>query len=340
MIQIDEISGFEKKGKTKLSDMSDDYFVKLHPDQLTNPLKKLRNSLVTDLLYQFQLQADHRTFIEFLIRRYNPLIKGTPRILNSLKNHIHTQGWQQLVYEHNQTTDFGKALLKAFGYKSRFRSDQKKGIWLARVLNIKSCPYCNSQYTLFVQSTDGAGLAKFQFDHFYPKDRYPYFSVSLFNLVPSCSSCNHKKRNSDMNIFQHYHPYYNAISPYAKFVVKFPDDVNKWNFKAIRDLDPDMLMISFVGKYLETDAIVKEHDRLYDISIIYERHKDIAHELLVKSILYNQYYRKGTRSIKGLFPDNKSMLQYILGNYLEEKDTLNRPLSKFTQDIAKQLNLI
>lgn len=50
----------------------------------------------------------------------------------------------------------------------------------------------------------------FQFDHFYDKSDYPYLSMSLYNLIPSCSSCNHQKRITQLDI--RYNPYFKAIS--------------------------------------------------------------------------------------------------------------------------------
>src|SRR5690606_32118753 len=35
----------------------------------------------------------------------------------------------------------------------------------------------------------------FTLDHLLPQSEYPYLSLSLFNLVPSCYSCNSKLKN-------------------------------------------------------------------------------------------------------------------------------------------------
>lgn len=62
--------------------------------------------------------------------------------------------------------------------------------WLQRQLGVKVCPYCNRMYTTTVF---GKNNIRPDFDHFYPKSKYPYLAVSLFNLIPSCSMCNRKK---------------------------------------------------------------------------------------------------------------------------------------------------
>ena len=61
-------------------------------------------------------------------------------------------------------------------------------------LGLNSCPYCNRNYTFVVDSENGK--LRPEIDHFYPKSIYPFLAMSFFNLIPSCSICNHTK--SDM----------------------------------------------------------------------------------------------------------------------------------------------
>ncbi len=58
------------------------------------------------------------------------------------------------------------------------------------------CPYCNKKD---IEPTVGKRTnANPDIDHFYPKSRYPFLAVSLYNLIPSCNYCNQKfKRNRD-----------------------------------------------------------------------------------------------------------------------------------------------
>ena len=65
--------------------------------------------------------------------------------------------------------------------------------WLQRQLDVKICPYCNRIYTTTLY---GKKRIRPDFDHFYPQSRYPYFAVSLFNLIPSCSICNKAKSDN------------------------------------------------------------------------------------------------------------------------------------------------
>jgi hypothetical protein len=85
--------------------------------------------------------------------------------------------FKDLFFDNNKATRFSLAIQKALNYKG-FRKAKTKGIWLAQKLNIKVCPYCNTQYTLVINNGENH-KAKFQFDHFFPKSRYPFFSLSF-----------------------------------------------------------------------------------------------------------------------------------------------------------------
>jgi hypothetical protein len=67
-------------------------------------------------------------------------------------------------------------------------------------IGIKACIYCNAHLTVSVNSFTSAATgrrpvvkAKFQVDHYRPSSEFPYLSISLFNLYPTCGSCNNCK---------------------------------------------------------------------------------------------------------------------------------------------------
>ena len=62
--------------------------------------------------------------------------------------------------------------------------------WLMEQLNVRTCPYCNRNYTTFTTTKS----IRPDFDHYYPQSKFPYLSLSIFNLIPACTYCNRKKR--------------------------------------------------------------------------------------------------------------------------------------------------
>lgn len=278
--------------------------------------------------------------LQFICENYNQIILGSPLKLEQMIRTFDNNGWNKEIINGKTRTPFGVALTNLFGYKNNFRSSQKRGVWFASQMNIKVCPYCNSQYTLVVNRKNKGVLAKLHFDHFFPLEKFPYLSVSLYNIIPSCAACNHKKSNTHLRIKDAYHPYYNSIGEFAEFKVNFPGDVEKLSFPQLLSMDIEKIRIQFLSKFSHTKMLIEKYDALFDISAIYARHKDLAHTIMIQSTLRNRYYQKSVMKIKGLFPDEGTMLKYILGSSLDMADTLNKPLSKFTQDIAKKLKLI
>lgn len=87
---------------------------------------------------------------------------------------------------------------KIINYK-KFIDGQEEAYALLRKLDVRVCPYCNRIYTVTLPSKEELAdeenfrTTRATFDHFYPKTRYPYLALNLFNLVPSCGICNSNK---------------------------------------------------------------------------------------------------------------------------------------------------
>ena len=198
-------------------------------------------------------------------------------------------------------------------------------------IEIKSCVYCNSQLALTVRKVNGIKCAKFQVDHYYSKSEFPVFSISFYNLYPVCGPCNNSKSSNKVK-FNLYSDSYNDFKT-SKF--KFEIDKKSILKYRVNGIDSELLI-----KFHEpTNANFK---RTFAIEGIYETQKDIAEELVLKSMIYNKSYTDSLRiGLEKLYKDKAPMLERLLvGNYTEENDIHKRPMAKFTQDLAKQLKLI
>ena len=94
---------------------------------------------------------------------------------------------------------------------------------LAKKLNIRTCLYCNRNYTLTVikgiRTTDK--ITRPEFDHYFDKGENPLLSLSIYNIIPSCKTCNSSlKGRIKFKLNQNVHPYIdNVINEYEyKFV--------------------------------------------------------------------------------------------------------------------------
>jgi hypothetical protein len=78
---------------------------------------------------------------------------------------------------------------------------------LCREATCRICPYCQQAYA-FTLHVDEEKVFRPTLDHYYAKSIYPYLAVSLYNLVPSCYTCNSAlKRDLDFLDDAHLHPF-------------------------------------------------------------------------------------------------------------------------------------
>ena len=285
-----------------------------------------------ELEYNSQYKGQ-KDFVKKLISNLTLLLTGTPPKLKSFIDSLHSDYIKiasKKVYKPYMTKGkrrkqtFAKGLLHAMGYENYRES---KLVELSRMLNIKVCPYCNHNFTLYIDilgKTNMKGL--FQFDHFYDKSDYPYLSMSLYNLIPSCSYCNHQKRTTQLDI--RYNPYFKAIS--EEFHFKVVDSFQLRSGKKGAD-KIDIKIERNVSRQgvdeLQNDLHLEEQ---------YGRHKDIVQEIYDKA--YNEtYYRNMLTCIPD--EDREKLLNQWLGIPLDKNDIDKRPLTKFCQDVLKQARM-
>ncbi len=227
----------------------------------------------------------------------------------------------------NRYDGIKKAIADAFNY-TKFR--QNVLVELAKRLNVKVCPYCNMQYTLFAEKKDGKHkvkqLAKLQFDHFVNKNDYPMFSMSLYNLIPSCAVCNQGKHKGELPLALN--PYSNDIYKLFHFEVKEPLPL----LMGKKEEDKTKIDLVCNGNNDKCRDDVKTYDNTFHISTLYSRHKDIVQEIYDKT-----YIASSAENLARLLKtDEKRLSELWYGTYLSEKDIEKRPLTKFIQDIKKQ----
>mgnify|MGYP006324801191 FL=1 len=273
-----------------------------------------------ELEYNSQYKGQ-KDFVKKLISNLTLLLTGTPPKLKSFIDSLHSDYIKiasKKVYKPYMTKGkrrkqtFAKGLLHAMGYENYRES---KLVELSRMLNIKVCPYCNHNFTLYIDilgKTNMKGL--FQFDHFYDKSDYPYLSMSLYNLIPSCSYCNHQKRTTQLDI--RYNPYFKAIS--EEFHFKVVDSFQLRSGKKGAD-KIDIKIERNVSRQgvdeLQNDLHLEEQ---------YGRHRDIVQEIYDK--VYNEtYYRNMLTCIPD--EDREKLLSQWLGIPLDKNDIDKRPLT-------------
>lgn len=196
-------------------------------------------------------------------------------------------------------------------------------------LGIKSCPFCNNNYIYFYEKNAGQYNTLATLEHYYPKAKYPHLSLSFYNLIPSCSTCNSKFKGNDTHEGNILHPYYENFDDKAKFSV------------SVDSLPVHKSIELSVKLNSNDDRCNKSIDR-FQLDKIYTQHSDIAQEIWNKAQAYNEDRIKELYNsfYKQLGYSEEDIKNFVFCNYLNQKDINKRNHSKLTQDILKQFNLL
>ena len=135
-----------------------------------------------------------------------------------------TKSYNTNLNNPNDFYDREKARMKAdknyYDYmKNKYKQFSHKGnriynkIYNKIFMSNDICAYCNLR---------NRGVE--ELDHFFPKDDYPSLSITVENLVPSCSYCNHPKNSIFPRDYVLLHPYYDNclldVYDYLKYTIK------------------------------------------------------------------------------------------------------------------------
>ena len=235
--------------------------------------------------------------------------------------------------------------------KSYSRIDSTLRKKIIDLKNVSVCPYCNRNYIsstykflqcnncnqelLVIDGTEKECLGckqeingqtkvvnTVQLDHFFPKDSYPLFAVSFYNLIPSCYSCNHVKSNKDLE----YSPYDTSFSFDDVKFTYIPKSADEIEIKIISYDSDFKIGIGDLG-----------------IEELYQSHIDVVNELIWKKEVYTDSYRDGLSKIlnqTNLELSETELNRFITGHYTDKENYGKRPLSKMVADISKEIGLI
>lgn len=196
---------------------------------------------------------------------------------------------------------------------------------LVNKLGINVCPYCNRNYINNVSYADQNIKRTGQMDHFYPKNKYPFLAMSFFNLIPSCSSCNHIKSNKTI----YYSPYNDK--PYSDKLFNFGIDIDSW----LNAYDKNRIKITLKNPHKR----MRSNIDIFRLESQYKIHHDIVQELIMKKYIYTEAKLNELKNdFNELFEKEEDLTRTLFGNYLNKNEWYKRPLSKLISDIYHEIS--
>lgn len=187
---------------------------------------------------------------------------------------------------------------------------------IASTLDLFSCPYCN------VEKIKPFANFKPEKDHFYPKSIFPFFAISIHNLIPSCGTCNSYFKR-DVLTFEHAHPFVDGVG--------YKGQLFKYNYNNVRKdtLEADDYKITIVKQCKSIDNNISTFS-------IEDRYNAVALSKL-NSLIYrlDQMRERGELGYNSYsdFPELKfkKEFEFSYKNCLSKYD-----LSKFTVDVIEE----
>lgn len=209
-------------------------------------------------------------------------------------------------------------------------------IWaksLLEIINVRVCPYCNRQYT-FTLRNDGV---RPQFDHYFPKSLFAYLSVSLYNLIPSCSICNLRKQALNT---------YEAVN---EIFYPYEDEFGLDIIFRTNPIDNDFLYWTGLSNKFDINIICRDKKQNYKVENInkhlkieslYKQHKDYVRDIIRNAIIYNdsridELFEQFPR----LFHSKSEVLNSVFMGCFDMENWGKRPLSKLTHDIYNEFKI-
>lgn len=222
-------------------------------------------------------------------------------------------------YDKQKTNNFEPLISKLQPKISKF---------FEQYIEVHTCYYCNIEFINTFKKHNETKNA-FTLDHVLEKATYPFLALSLYNLVPSCYTCNSKVKDSKIE-FDEFSPTNPKFNFHEK--VKFKIFLQNPNLQIEKENDFFVKLIEdFLNQYNKYIESLNLNER-------YEYHKYKVIELIKKRRDYPNSRLKELSILTG--KTEEEIKQDLFGAYLHDKDLYKRPLSKLAKDILEQLEII
>lgn len=225
------------------------------------------------------------------------------------------------------------ALENIFDYEGQISHNADRSYWLARMKGTNACTYCNRQYTFTIEK-DASGnkmehIARSELDHWFCKQLFPLMSLSFYNLIPCCHTCNSSvKGNTIFSLSTHVHPY---LQQDSNPDIHFQQKLTSLGWSVVIDRVKGIREDNTV-KDFKLEEIYKYHGPL-EVKDLIEFNRTFSRGYL------STLYKKVLKDAYGI-KSQVEVYRMLFGTEYNPDDFGMRPLSKLKFDILKNLKVI
>lgn len=235
--------------------------------------------------------------------------------------------------EYKEKNTYAAYIVKILGYDkfAKYNNARWNRHMFMSELGIKVCPYCNRQYITTYMIKNGKHNERrttTDTDHYYPKKEFPFLSMNLYNMIPSCQICNSRMKLDKVKKISDRHLYpYKDPSNSLKFEVRLDSLEELYGFTE------NSITIKLKEAPEVKDRAIKSKE-IFKLEQVYETHKDIAYKLIsdMREYLLNDSYTAiFCKNYTDIFDGHDKFLN-VLFPFLSD-DEKNTPLTKMKQDL-------
>lgn len=199
-------------------------------------------------------------------------------------------------------------------------------------LNIEVCPYCNRQF-INKYNYKGDKRVSADLDHFIIKSKFPLFSLSLFNFIPSCQICNSRMKGQILRDV--IYPFADGFDDDCYFSLVSKENINKITLEQLFGLENISPMMKISRELNIKNLRIYNSVELYKLKELYETHSGYVKNLNIrKRVFDNDDYLKTLKSVLGENATHRNELQdYLYGCHEATSSVI---LSKLTADIVNE----
>ena len=212
---------------------------------------------------------------------------------------------------------------------------------LVQLMGVEVCPYCNRSFTTTAKGRNGSYHRQNQVDHYRSKSKYPWFAVTLPNLVPACGNCNLRKGDDDDSVLYPYlegfgarYQFHTTLKSAAGYLMG--DMVSPDDFAVEIQRDPAAGPVSDP----DYEKRVQTSIRKFGLDVLYRQsHNAYVCDIFEQRYIFSDAYLD---ALMDSFPDlfeSREEARRLLYMKRYDADALGAsPLAKLTHDIDREIS--
>lgn len=306
----------EKINKREFKDYKGEDWYKEFIKKMDEVIKKSNNTIS---LVEMIGNRKFRTFFEYFEELILMKPENMEKYVYQNKNNNNTGNWECIKSLYNLSEEINVA-----GKSEKINTFIVRNFIDSGGKGLLVCPYCNRNYV----NSRGKALGS-EMDHFYNKNKYPMFAISLYNFIPSCSSCNRIKGTKELKI----NPFLRDNTNRIKFDIT--KDVDGYKIDFIHDLNDDV-----EGKN-NIEELKKDVIDTLGLDEAYEIHDIEIKEMVERERKFGSEYRE---FLKKIFSEEGYELEekidvLIYGDvvFIPDEELVNKSLGKFKKDVYEKI---